>query len=78
MTMNTVPNTKPLYMVVDMQNDFLMPDGALTLNAPGLADKTNVFINSLDQGSYVLASTLDTHYKENYHETEEGKVFPLH
>ena len=68
-----------LVVVVDMQYDFVMPDGALYV--PG-AEKLIVpmiqyLMKETFAGSQVIY-TMDTHSKDNYHLTEESKEFPLH
>ncbi len=68
---------------VDFQNDFVFPNGALTFdNGSGdceLIERTKHFFTQLPHGYFTNAIvTLDTHNKETYHQSEEGKNFPIH
>ena len=65
-----------LLVVVDMQNDFI--DGALgtpeaVAIVPNVATKIKQYVDNGDKILY----TADTHYNENYLETQEGQKLPV-
>jgi len=65
---------KKILIVVDYQNDFVKPDGALSIkNADKIADKIQERINS-DYDDIIY--TFDTHTKKQYENSEEAKLFP--
>ncbi|MBQ9089516.1 MAG: cysteine hydrolase [Alphaproteobacteria bacterium] len=69
--------------VVDFQNDFVSPNGALTFDN-GKGDKNLIqrvadFFRQLPIGYFAHATvTLDTHNEDTYFQTQEGKLFPIH
>ena len=64
---------KKILVVVDMQNDFI--SGVLgTPEAKSIVPKVKEFIDNYD-GDIVY--TQDTHYENNYLETQEGKNLPI-
>lgn len=71
---------KRIAVVVDFQNDFVKPDGKLPVpSASALIDPVNRYLRSLDPVVYVGALfTFDTHPREGWSETDEGKIFPPH
>lgn len=71
---------KRFLVVVDAQNDFMQPYGALSIKGADLViDKINDFLYSTSKDSYVGALfTFDTHHMPEYVDSEEGKMFPPH
>ena len=66
---------KKILIVVDYQNDFVDPNGALPVpNADKLSNKIQNRINSDDYESIIY--TLDTHTPEDYNGSEEQQLFP--
>lgn len=66
-------------VIVDFQNDFVHPDGALTVNNPELIAKMNNFALKLESNMFErILLTADNHNKETYHLTEEAKLYPPH
>lgn len=66
-----------LLHIVDMQNDFVMPDGKLYVpGAESLIEPANEFLDSVEFDETI--ATFDTHYRETYNKTEESKMFPPH
>ena len=66
-----------LLHIVDMQNDFVLPDGKLYVpGAESLIKPVNEFLNSIAFDTTI--ATFDTHYRETYKKTEESKLFPPH
>lgn len=64
-------------MVVDFQTSFVAPDGVLCVpNAINLVPKIQERINS-DEYSRIIY-TFDTHVKEEYENSKEKELFPLH
>ena len=68
---------------IDFQNDFVAPNGALTFDNkkgdPTLIAKTSAFFKILPPDVFSNAIvTYDTHFKETYPQSEEGKNFPIH
>lgn len=78
--MNTMQKCLTL---VDFQNDFVAPEGALTFDNgagdPALIKRMNVFFDNLPKGYFDHGiMTYDTHDPKNYFDTEEAISFPLH
>lgn len=66
-----------LLHIVDMQNDFVLPDGKLYVpGAESLIEPANEFLRNVKFDKTI--ATFDTHYAETYKETEESKIFPSH
>ncbi len=66
--------------IVDMQNSFLQKDGILSIkNAHSLIELTNNFFKKVPDNffSSILVKQ-DTHFSEEYKNSEEAKNFPLH
>ena len=64
---------------IDFQNDFVAPDGALTINNPELIARHQRFADSLQKGMFAeIWDFRDTHFAEIYHQTKEAESFPLH
>ncbi len=70
--------TKHILDVVDMQFDFTMPSGKLSVPfAAPLNQKTNEFFQSLPRAYFDLALfKLDTHFASEYPHSPESKNFP--
>lgn len=70
---------KRIFVLVDFQNDFVQPNGVLTINNPKLIERVQKFANNLQQGMFdEIIITADTHFKETYHQTPESDSFPIH
>ena len=66
-----------LLHIVDMQNDFVLPDGKLYVpGAESLIKPANEFVNTVHFDKTI--ATFDTHYRKTYKKTEESKMFPPH
>lgn len=71
-----------LLVIVDFQNDFILPEGALSVpRASSLISPLENYLRSLpsqpNPPSTILI-TLDTHRQEEYFRGEESKTYPLH
>ncbi len=63
--------------IVDMQRDFIMPDGKLSVaGAAALIKPANTFIKSVPFDHTI--ATFDTHYNETYSNSAEAQLFPPH
>lgn len=70
---------KRIFVLVDFQNDFVQPDGALSINNPDLIERVQTFNNNLQKGMFErIIVTADTHFEETYLQTPEADNFPLH
>lgn len=70
---------KRILFRIDLQNDFVHPHGALTINTPELIEKHQKFANSLFNDSFdEIIVTYDTHFEETYKETNEALLYPKH
>lgn len=67
-----------IFVLVDLQNDFIQPNGLLTINAPELPGKVQKFIQETNGFFDQYVVTYDTHMRGVYPLTFEGKQFPLH
>lgn len=68
---------KKILIIVDYQNDFVDPRGALTVpNANTIADNIQTKIDSDEYTSTIF--TFDTHTKKVYETSDESKIFPIH
>ena len=64
---------------IDFQNDFIHPEGILSINNPNLIDKNQQFNNSLQKGMFAkIIDVADTHFAETYQNTKEAESFGLH
>ena len=76
--------TKKLTLnLIDFQNDFVFPDGALTFdNGKGdisLIKRVERFLMQMPNNLFASAIvTYDTHHLDTYFQTEESKTFPPH
>ncbi|MBQ7303558.1 MAG: cysteine hydrolase family protein [Alphaproteobacteria bacterium] len=70
---------KNILMRIDFQNDFVHPQGDLTISDTDLIKKHQKFANSLQSGMVdLIIDSYDTHFKETYNNTIESKNFPIH
>jgi nicotinamidase/pyrazinamidase len=71
---------KRILDIVDMQNDFMQPDGALYV--PGseqIISRANKFLAELRAQDFDLVLLkFDTHFSETYDQNPESKMFPPH
>lgn len=69
-----------LVIVVDMQADFVRPDGALPVpGAEEIVGPIEAWLATLDPASTAgVLLTYDTHYAETYADTAEAAEFPIH
>lgn len=71
--------TKRVFVLVDFQNDFVRPDGKLTINSPELIERVQKFTDNLQKGMFdEIIITADNHFAETYHLTPEAKEYPEH
>lgn len=64
---------------IDFQNDFVAPDGRLSINNPDLIARHQRFADSLQQGMFdEILDFRDTHFAETYSQTKEAQSFPVH
>ena len=71
--------TERVLVRIDFQNDFVHPDGALTIGNPDLIDRHQRFAGSLQKGMFSeIIDSRDTHFAETYWQTKEGESFGLH
>ncbi|MCL2748546.1 MAG: isochorismatase family protein [Alphaproteobacteria bacterium] len=72
---------KKLLTIIDMQYDFVMPKGKLSLNCPQIVKPANVFVREhANKFDHILA-TRDDHIEPEYTEckySDEAKKFPIH
>lgn len=69
---------KNIFVLIDLQNDFILPNGKLTVNAPNLIQKTQKFVDRTTARFDEYWVTYDTHFEESYNQTEEAKSYPPH
>ncbi len=72
---------KNLLTIIDMQYDFIMPDGLLTLNAPDIVPLANTFLNNHGARFDHILATRDEHVSGEYENctySDEAKHFPMH
>ena len=72
--------TYKILHIEDMQNDFVLPTGALPVpGADALVEPVNNFLFTVTRASFNLVLvTLDTHFPALYADEEEAGKFPLH
>jgi len=61
---------------VDSQEDFIRKNGKLTLDAEEIIEEIQNRIDSTEYDDIII--TMDTHNKEDYEKSDEGKTFPIH
>ena len=71
---------KRILDIVDMQNDFMNPQGALYVQgAEEVIPKANKFLQGIQKGDFDLALVkFDTHFTESYDKNPESEQFPPH
>lgn len=71
---------KRFVIVVDAQNDFMRPDGLLSVpGAEPVIENINAMLKELHPGDVEgVLFTFDTHTQPEYDHSEEGKMFPPH
>ena len=70
---------KRILFRIDFQNDFVHPEGKLTISDEKLIDRHQKFANSLFKNSFdKIIDSYDTHFEETYKDTMEAKNFPPH
>lgn len=68
-----------ILMRVDFQNDFVDPEGKLTLSDTDLINRQQHFCNSLQKGMFnQIIDVADTHFEETYKATKEAEAYPPH
>lgn len=68
-----------ILMRIDFQNDFVHPQGKLTISDTDLIDNHQKFANSLQKEMFdQIIDSYDTHFQETYDNTLEAKNFPPH
>lgn len=68
---------KKLLHIVDMQNDFVMANGKLSVaGAESLIEPANEFLRNVKFDKII--ATFDTHYRATYNNTSEARDFPPH
>ncbi|MDR2934185.1 MAG: isochorismatase family protein [Rickettsiales bacterium] len=66
-----------LLHIVDMQNDFVLANGKLAVaGSDALIKPANDFLQNSKFDKTI--ATFDTHYKNSYVKSDEGKQFPVH
>jgi len=66
-----------ILIIVDYQNDFVSPTGALPVpNADTIAKNIQSRIDSDDYSARIF--TFDTHTEKDYSVSDEAKIFPIH
>lgn len=72
--------SKKVAWVVDAQNDFMQPNGILSIKgADKVIPEINNWLKSLTVDEYeMVVFTEDTHNKTDYAESPESKMFPIH
>ena len=68
-----------ILMRVDFQNDFVDPEGKLTLSDEELINRQQHFCDSLQKGMFAqIIDVTDTHFEETYGATKEAQSYPPH
>jgi len=71
--------TERILMRIDFQNDFVHPQGKLTLSDTDLIDRHQKFANSIQKGMFdIIIDSYDTHFHQTYPHALEAKTFPEH
>ncbi|MBR5599116.1 MAG: cysteine hydrolase family protein [Alphaproteobacteria bacterium] len=70
---------KRILVRIDFQNDFVAPDGLLSINDCDLIEKHKKFANNIFKNSFdTIVDSYDTHFEETYDNTIEAKSFGKH
>ena len=68
-----------ILMRIDFQNDFVHPNGKLSVAAPDLIERHQKFAANLQRGMFdAVIDSYDTHFLETYLNTNEAKSYPPH
>ena len=66
-------------MRIDFQNDFVHPQGKLTIDNQLLIDKHQKFVQGLFVKSFdKIIDSYDTHFNKTYNNTLESQSYPIH
>ncbi|OPX69364.1 MAG: Isochorismatase family protein [Methanoregulaceae archaeon PtaB.Bin009] len=78
--MNHIMKRVSILQIGDMQNGFIQKEGNLYVpGAENLIDPANDFLRQVSEDVFDLTLiVLDTHFKEEYYETQESRQFPIH
>lgn len=73
-------NRVSILQIGDMQNGFIQEDGNLYVpGAENLIDPANDFLRQVSEDVFdLILIVLDTHFREEYYETQESRQFPIH
>lgn len=73
-------NRVSILQIGDMQNGFIKEDGNLHVpGAENLIEPANDFLHQVSEDVFdLILIVLDTHFREEYYETEESRQFPIH
>jgi len=73
-------NRVSILQIGDMQNGFIEEDGNLHVpGAENLIEPANGFLRQVSGDVFdLILIVLDTHFKEEYYETQESRQFPIH
>lgn len=73
-------NRVSILQIGDMQNGFIQEDGNLHVpGAENLIGPANDFLRQVSGDVFdLILIVLDTHFREEYYETEESRQFPIH
>ena len=70
---------KRILFRIDFQNDFVHPNGSLTISDEKLILKHQKFANNLFKNSFdKIVDSYDTHFRETYNDTLEAQSFGEH
>ncbi len=70
---------KRILMRIDFQNDFVHPQGDLTISDIDLIERHQNFANSLQSDMIdLIIDSYDTHFSQTYKNTIESEKFPPH
>ena len=70
---------KRILFRIDFQNDFVHPNGSLTISDEKLIEKHQKFANNLFKNSFdKIVDSYDTHFRETYNDTLEAQSFGEH
>ena len=70
---------KRILMRIDFQNDFVHPQGDLTISDVNLIERHQQFAKSLQSNMVdLIIDSYDTHFSQTYQNTIESKNFPIH
>jgi len=71
--------TKRILCRIDFQNDFVHPEGLLTISDEKLIERHQRFANNLFKNSFdMIIDSYDTHFDATYDNTMEAKSFGKH